>query len=465
MSDTLVTEAQIETMFDRLTSTMRAEMIRELSELQRAEHHNECLVDLDTATMSNEPLGAPAVPQLAWFESLPEFADPRNMAGVILCGADKGRFWTMIGEADVPYMSGYDGIEAPIADASTSYYMNERLENPLLVADASGAVVEIAAGPIGFGHSPDSIMTVDGVYEWHDREWGEAAKERVIARARLFEVDGPEGRVVVAAGALMPDVTWGEALAVMNSEVSPEFMGVFDDASDDLVGIEWVTQTLVFQGNTRTSKSTDARVGRSSVRAELRCVRGSVGQVARVRRAVKGLLPVSSGKGAMMETIDDVVAAAKAAGLDLAELRKACGATPCGPCAAKAAEDEGDGLSEVDQAAADALAEMTAERDALLNEQYDAMQIDTTPVKAAINTHSELRDAVSAAVYARYDTDTTYSWVIDFMIDGNEVVFEVDSAEGPKTWRQSFTLDTEAHTAELSGEPVQIARETQYIDL
>lgn len=421
-----------------------------------------CIVDLDTAAMANEPMGAPAVPPKAWFDELPEYADPRNMAGVGVCGDDKGRFWTMIGEADVPYSNVYDDVEAPLADASTSYYMNERAENPMVVLTADGETEEIAAGPIGFGHSPESIVTIDGLYEWHDREWGTAAKERPLARARLFEVDGPDGnRVVVAAGALMADVTWGEALAVMNSEVSPEFMAVYE--GDTVVGIEWVTQTLVFQGNTRTSKSTDERV--ETARAQIRRIEdASKEQISRLRRSINQTdTSVSTPEGGdQMKTTDDVIAALEAGEIDRAQIMKACGDTPCGPCAAAAAEEE-EVDNETDMAAE--LAAVTAERDALLAAEYEAIEIDTTPLRSRINLQSEKQAAVSTAIYDIYDTGSSWSWFIDFVNDTDEVLFKIGTESGQAMYKQTYTIDLESHTAELTGEPTKVVFDNTLIEV
>lgn len=214
----------------------------------------QCLLEVKPGDL-NAPLGAPTIPPKEWFETIPDGADPRLMVNVVFCGKDKGRFWTMMAEDSIPYNIPFPSLKAAMAAGAESYYMNNRLEAPLSVLNTEGKIEKIAAGPIGYGHSPATLETADALYKWHDREWGTAAKERPLARARMLVVDGPAGnKCVVAAGALMPDVTWAEALAISRSEVSPEFVEIYNPAGE-LVGIEWITQTLVLQGNTQTSLS------------------------------------------------------------------------------------------------------------------------------------------------------------------------------------------------------------------
>lgn len=320
-----------------------------------------CLVGETLEGREGEPFGAPIVPPLEWFESVPDWADPRVMAHVVMCGEERGRFWTMIGEEDIPYMVAFEDVEAPVAAAS-SYYMNERMENPLVVVGSDGNEVEIAAGPIGFSHSPTSLDTEQALWEWHDREWGTAARERVMARARLWTTELNGRTVVVASGAVMADVTWAEALNILNSEVSPEFMAILDD-DDNPVAIEWVTQTLVFQGNTRTSLSTDERIDKAR--------RGSL-------RRVNQKALIGARKEKTMDKLDDVVEAIRAGTLDLVEINKACGGQPCAPCQ-KAAETA-DVAAEQDGLEAQ-LAAVTAERDALLADAFESIDVNLSPLE------------------------------------------------------------------------------------
>lgn len=226
---------------------------------------------IDTTADLALPLGAPVVPPLEWFEELPDGFHPSEMAYVDLCG-DVGRFATLVAEDGIPFTFPFN-TPGGVFDApefagerlsSEAYYFNDRNENLLTVADRSGELVQIPAGAIGFGHSPDDIASFDQLYEWHDRDlsstWTGAALERALIRARIVEV---EDRYLVAVGAVVPTVTVGEALSIYHAETSGE-MGVVATATGAEV-LQIHGLSLVLAGNTRTSASTTQRVRRAKL--------------------------------------------------------------------------------------------------------------------------------------------------------------------------------------------------------
>lgn len=424
---------------------------------------NSCLLDATAADLTAH-LGAPVVPDIAWLTEIPEAvralpAGLRTMGWVDMCG-DVGRFYSFVAEDGVPFTDAYGNIVSPIAAGARSYYMNERTENLMGVRDGD-ELTYIAAGPIGFGHSPESLLFDDELFDFHDRR-NLAGLDRPLARARL----GVEGVIVYATGVLMPDVLFGEAVAILQSEVSPEF-ALIDDGPATPAYLEYLTLSLVKQGNTRTSQSMANHRRRAAVRRVHRRAD---------RQPTQGATPMHTNSTHTIITPGPADAAAAVSyepveGMDLGELRAEVAelaarlerqAQPP-PCNCSAAVD--------DAAEAPDVADDLAERVAVIEgELHGLIEFLMTPPptvaaqRAAINTHNELRAALEAALSASYAATDVYVYVVDVSEDNTTVYYEIGSEGNARLFREEFTFATDQHEVTLAGSPVEVVREVEYID-
>lgn len=392
---------------------------------------NQCLLNVDTSDLDARA-GAPVVPDITWMTEIPDAvralpAGLRTMAWVDLCD-DVGRFYSLVAEDGVPFTTPYPGVAAPIAAGARSYYMNERAENAMAVKQGDD-IAYIPAGPIGFGHSPESLLFEDEIFAFHDRR-NLAGLDRPLIRARL----GVEDDIVYATGVLMSDVLMGEAVSILNSEVSPEFM-LIDDGPGTPAFMEYVTLSLVLQGNTRTSASMDAH------RA---CVRKATRRKARSQPVTKGALtvptkpeptPSDDPGGDLVETL--------AARVDALETAASAPSEP----------------SPVE----DRLASIESEVTGLVS--FLMADVAATPIaRAAINTQSELRKAIGQALHDAYATMDVGVWLFDVSIDGATAYYEIEGGDTIRMFREGFTVDAENHEVTLAGSPVEVVQETEYID-
>lgn len=227
-----------------------------------------CLIGERTAELASASFDMLAIPRAEWYGPPSEaeiltldgtVLDGRVMAQIVLCGENAGQFQSLVAEDGVPFTNGYEDLPFPILAGADSRYINDRLENPLTVVDAAGRQSAIAAGKAGFMHSPDpsepggdAIETVEDLLQWHDREWATVAMEAALVRYRLHEVVHAGRTLLVARGSVVPGLTNGAVWALAQSEVSPEFIPVTDEATGATF-LEYVALSHVFHGNTNTS--------------------------------------------------------------------------------------------------------------------------------------------------------------------------------------------------------------------
>ena len=411
-----------------------------------------CLIGARTDELAEEIFAMDVVPKAEWYGPPSDaevlaldgtVIDGRVMAQVVLCGENAGQFQTLVAEDGVPFTTGYEDLPAPILAGADSSYINDRLENPLAVLLADGSTESIAAGKAGFMHSPgpgepgaDDIETIDDLIQWHDREWATAAMEGVMTRYRLHEVVQDGKTLLVARGSVMPGLTNGAVWAIAQSEVSPEFIPVEQDGE---VFLEYVALSHVFHGNTNTTLSAKITAG----------------------------IPTAAVAAKKFSLVRNVASTIKESGPVMAETlntKKACGATPCGPCSgiAKVVIDD---IVDVDA--------LTAERDALLEAnralmlaEFSGIEIDTTPLKATINLAWELRDALSNELRATYDDgEGSYVWLEDVYADQPRVLFSVEDASDVKMYRQDYSLSDDLLSVSLGGTRQRVAREVEYVDI
>ena len=423
-----------------------------------------CLIGERTEALAEEIFSMDVVPKASWYGPPTEdeilsldgtVIDGRVMAQVVLCGENAGQFQSLVAEDGVPFTNGYEDLPYPILAGAEFGYINDRLENPITVVDADGNQISIAAGKSGFMHSPgpnepggEDIETIDDLLQWHDREWATVAMEGGMARYRLHEVEQDGKILLIARGSVTPGLTNGAVWAIAQSEVSPEFIPV--EGEDGETYLEYVALSHVFHGNTNTTLS-------ASVVAKLAAMMPKPAAAAKKFASLVRNVATTNRQPESEPTMADQT-----------NPLKACGDTPCAPCAKKA-EDETVETNEeptVESLTAE-LEELRAERDELAEAQYAAIEVDVSPLKAAINLQSELREALQQVVSTTYGGDDTYVWVCDIGSNDNNVFFTVetytDNAYTSATFQQAYQLTDDRLSVSLVGEAVNGTWNTEFV--
>lgn len=355
--------------------------------------------------------------------------DGRVMASIEVCGPDTGRFMSMVAEDGVPFSDPFpsmfgDGLlTAPTLDGNLKDYVNNRPENAMAVVREDGTVTAISAGKVRFGHSPDTILFLNDLLEWHDREEG------TLLRFRLHDVDHDGRQLLIAAGGVVPGLSWRQLEQVRHAEVSPEFIELDEEGT-----LQYIALSMVVFGNTNTTLSMAARAAR---------------HIRHVKEA-----PMSA-------TTNPAPPAVAKAGCS-------CGEPDLE--AARAALD--DDAVEARFAALEKLVERVDMMEAGIASIVETMMAQISPpgtdraaLKARIETMSGLYEAVSRELDETYGSAGSWVWLADVSSDRTAAFFGVEFDGEYHTYRESFTIDLEAATVSLSGDRVEVTREVTFSEV
>ena len=157
----------------------------------------------------NAPIGAPNVPPAEWLNSKPEWASaaapyPR----MIMCGPETGRGFGYIASWNSTFVGTGGGLERFPRGAYDGFTNRPKV----LALDAEGNTTKVMGSQIGFGHSPDTIDSVDELMMFHDQP------ERAQIVAQFGEDDyGPYYNFVAVSS-----MTGQNALTINNASFSIE---------------------------------------------------------------------------------------------------------------------------------------------------------------------------------------------------------------------------------------------------
>lgn len=359
--------------------------------------------------------------------------DGRVMASIEVCGPDTGRFMSMVAEDGVPFSDPFpsmfgDGLlTAPTLDGNLKGYINNRPENMLAVVREDGTVTAISAGKVRFGHSPDTIVFLNDLLEWHDREEG------TLIRYRLHDVEHDGRQLLIATGGVVPGLSWRQLEQVRHAEVSPEFIELDEDGT-----LQYIALSMVVFGNTNTTLDLSMAA-----------------RAARHIRHVKEEIPMTT------TTANSTAAAVAKAGCS-------CNEPEAEP--ARAALD--DDAVEARFAALEKLAERVDMLEAGMVSVVETMMAQISPpgtdraaLKARIETMSGLYEAVSRKLDETYGSAGSWVWLADVSADRTAAFFEVEFDGELHTYRESFAIDLEAATVALSGDRVEVTREVTFSEV
>lgn len=391
-----------------------------------------CLIGLTAADMAAvAPI--PMVHPARWYAAPDESAmaalngtvvDGRVMAAVEVCGADLGRFMSLVAEDGVPFSDPFrsmfsdDGFyKAPVLDGNRKDYINDRLENALPVVAEDGSVTTVAAGKVRFGHSPETILYLEDLLEWHDRNEG------TLVRFRLHDVVTDDGHtLLVAAGGVVPGVTWKQLEQIRHAEVSPEFVEV-----DESGTLEYIALSMVFYGNTNTSLPARAAKIRSVASKE------ATMSASTTTAAVQSVRRAEVSPGVTVEVHEAAVAAL---------------------------EDQ-----------VTTMGVRVAELESSIADLVSAMMGQIAPGRAhrsMLRTIGDLYEAVAERVRGTYEAPgLTYVWLQDVSIDASQAFFSVmDYEDGSeRMFRESFTFDSATEVVSLTGDRAEVDRDVTYVEV